>query len=254
MTQAQLQTIIDAAKCVSSCAPSGLIPAIQTELLFELLTQEGVEINSTIVNAIAVNPNTYAPNAVAGASIPFAIDQVTGGLMVMDRAKDFSVDSIRAVPPEPTLDDFRQISCVNGDGTTYIAGTSIDLSDFTFISIVPEVTVAGTVSTTVFWKMQWSFDNSNWIDDFLIDPSTALMYGALGTPAGDAGGRLQNNNIGSIVRSFPIATGFKGVTGAATGGATAMNIPKQSRYARFLQRMNAAVTGTQTVKYHFTLY
>lgn len=196
-----------------------------------------------------VDPNTFSPATMAAPDPrPLLVDLATEGLMVLDRAKDAAVDSIRAVPPEPTADSFVTISNVNGDGTNYVFGPQIlDLADYRSITVLPRVTNAGTVAATVYWKFQWSLDGTNWIEDFI--DSTMVngdVYAAAGAPA--AGERLIGST-GYLVRSFTVAAGYKG----AILGAVALAVPVKARYLRIGQKMNAAVTGTETVEYHFQL-
>jgi hypothetical protein len=188
-----------------------------------------------------VDPNSYSPTVTPLLdAAPLQVDIASGGQLVVDRVKDASTDSIRSVPQQSSDETYETVSNVNGDGTGYKFTAAVSMEDFSSVTVVPNVTAAATVAVTVYWKLQWSIDGTNWIDDGVE------VYGATGTPA--ATERLaaaQDTNV----RSFPVAVAWKTTVGMFGAG-----LARKGRYFRIGQKMNAACTGTQTTDYHYQRY
>ena len=116
---------------------------------------------------------------------------------------------------------------ISSTSTAFVNSTGVDLDAYSTISFVPNVTV--NAGTNAYYRIQWSFDNSNWFDE-TIDEA--------GTIAATESAITQGTMIRSVLSA---ATGYKPLS--------AITLTKRARYIRVSQRSDAAVTITTTYAY-----
>lgn len=118
---------------------------------------------------------------------------------------------------------------VSSTSTTFVNSTGVDMDLYSTISFVPNVTVAA--GTNAYYRIQWSFDNTNWFDETIDEAGTVG-----GTPAESA------ITQGTMIRSMASnSTGYKNLS--------AVTLTKRARYIRVSQRSDGAVTVTTTYAY-----
>lgn len=113
--------------------------------------------------------------------------------------------------------------------TTFVDSTGIDLDSYRTISFVPNVTTAA--GTNAYYRIQWSFDNTNWFDE-TIDVAGTIA----GSPAESA--ITQGTMIRSVLSG---STGYKPLS--------SITLTKKARYIRISQRSDGAVTIGTTYNY-----
>lgn len=181
-----------------------------------------------------VDATSYAPQGTVGQASGLAIDSASGALLVLDRAKNLLIDSIRAHVPEPTPDAY---ALIRSTSTTYVAGASIDTDGYTRLSILPRITA--NAGTAIFLKFQWSHDLVNWFENYLTYTTT------VDSPAVGETKRAIITTANAKIEVYEIPS-------AATGYKDQVLVPvMKARYFRFLQKSDAAVTVD--CEYHYQL-
>ncbi len=179
---------------------------------------DNVTIVSNLLNKVggrAVRANTYAPGYSVNDAAIFAFDFTTGGLLVQQNNQEAAVAT-------------RSIASTD---TSFVNSTFIDLRSYSAISIIPNVTTfAGTVGQ---YKIQWSFDNTNWFDETIDEPG-----------ASSGGESVVSQDV--MIREYDsTSNGFKTTSGVI--------LTKKARYIRFAQRSDAPATNLTAV-YNYQLF
>ena len=191
--------------------------------------QLGTAFSSAFYSAVAgfrASDPTSPPTYTAGYQTP-TID-LNGAVLANVRSLIASRDSVAIVPVSEAA--VATVS-VTSTSTTYVRSTTIDLTGYNTITILPNVTA--NAGTTGYYKISWSEDaGANWFDE------TSDTLGASGTPS--AGEKLVTQDV--VVRQFASgSTGFK-VTSACT-------LTKRARYLSISQKSDVAVTVTTAYNY-----
>lgn len=113
---------------------------------------------------------------------------------------------------------------VSSTDTNFVNSSSVDLDLYSTISFVPNITTAA--GTKAYYKIQWSFDNTNWFDE-TIDVAAAIV---------------------SFESAIEQGTMIRSVLSGSTGykPLSAITLTKRARYIRVSQRSDAAATTIET--------
>lgn len=179
-----------------------------------------------------VDPATVAYTSAANSRVPVSVDMTTGAVMVVDRAKTPQTDGVRAHVPEPTPVSFVTATSTS---TSYVFTSAIDCADYDRVAFWPNVTTTG--ATTCTWKIQFSFDGSNWFDD----PYESSFAAAV------ANERIPT--VDTVTPQFNGAVGGYAPLNAALSGPRI--VQKKARFARVGQKSGGAVTVATS--YYFQL-